>query len=171
MKPEQDIARLGFIWQGEIVDQQGNVIYTGEPDENIIPQSGIDHLVALLRGTGTLISAWYVGLGEEDFVPTSATTSAVLQSSVGECQAYSEATRPVWDESYDGSSIITNLASRSEFTFTAEKRVYTGFLVSTSTKGSATGTLLSIARFSTPYDIPSGSTFRLGVSITLLPEV
>ena len=168
MSQEKEIARLGFVWDGELVGPDGEVLQRGT-DNNIIPQVGIDHLVSLIRGTGVPNSGWYVGVGEADYVPTPGITSAGLQSQVGESQAYSESERPLWDNIYDGAAIITNLSSRAEFSFTASKRLHTGFLVANSTKGSATGTLLSIARFMTPYDVPAGSTFRLGVSITLLP--
>lgn len=163
-------SRVGFVWEGEIVGPDGQVLQRGKT-KNIIPQVGIDFLVSLIRGTGVPVSGWYVGVGEADYVPTSGITSAGLQSQVGESQAYSESERPLWDNTYDGVSIITNLDSRAEFSFTTAKRLYTGFLVANSTKGSAAGQLLSIARFMTPYDVPAGSTFRLGVSITLLPAI
>lgn len=170
MSEHDTLCRLGFVWDGELVGPDGEVL-SRQRDHNLIPQVGINHLVGLLRGTGSLISNWYVGVGEGDYVPTNGVTSADLQSSVAESTAYSEATRPAWNNSYDGSSIITNLSNRAEFTFTSAKRLYTGFLVANATKGSASNTLLSIARFQTPYDVPAGSTFRLGVSITLLPAV
>lgn len=170
MSQEKEIARLGFVWEGELVGPDGEIIQRST-DSNIIPQVGIDFLVSLIRGTGTPVSGWYVGVGEADYVPTSGITSAGLQSQVGESQAYSETDRPLWDNTYDGVSIITNLDSRAEFSFTAAKRIHTGFLVANSTKGSASNTLLSIARFMTPYDVPAGSTFRLGISITLLPAI
>jgi len=164
-------GRLGFVWQGEITLPSGIILPAGPPVKNIIPQVGINHLVGLLRGTTSVISNWYVGVGEGDFVPTSATDSSVLQSSVQESTAYSESTRPLWNNTFDGTSIITNLANRAEFSFTSAKRLYTGFLAASSTKGGASSTLLSIARFTSPYDVPAGSTFRLAVSLTLLPEV
>lgn len=171
MSKHDTLCRLGFVWEGEIIAPNGQSLYKGPPTKNIIPQVGINHLVGLIRGTGTPISAWYVGVGEGDYVPTNGITSAALQDTVEESTTYSEATRPAWDETYDGVSLITNLSSRAEFTFTSAKRLYTGFLVSNATKGTAAGTLFSIARFQTPYDVPAGSTFRLGVSITLLPAV
>ena len=163
------LIQHGFIWQGQIVDAAGNVTHSGPPIRNIIPQEGIDHLAGLLRAGGTLISNWYVGVGEADYVPTNGTGGADLQSAVGESTAYTQATRPLWNNTYDGSSILTNLSNRAEFTFNATKRLYTGFLVASSTKGGTGGPVLSVARFASPYDVPSGSTFRLGVSLTLLP--
>lgn len=170
MNKQKETTRLGFVWEGAVVGPDGRALQRGKT-KNIIPQVGIDFLVSLIRGTGTPVSGWYVGVGENDYVPTPSITSAGLQSQVGESQAYSESDRPLWDNTYDGVSILTNLDSRAEFSFTAAKRLHTGFLVANSTKGSAAGQLLSIARFQTPYDVPAGSTFRLGISITLLPAI
>jgi hypothetical protein len=160
---------LGFIYTPEIVSASGEVLCVGEPVKNLIPQVGINHLAGILRGSTSVISAWYVGLYEGNFVPTNATSATDLQVSAQECTAYSETARPLWDNTFDGVSIITNLASRAAFTFNADKRVHGAFLAANSAKGSASGTLLSIARFPSPYDVPAGSTFRLGVSIALIP--
>ena len=163
----EGLAKFGFVFTGEVVSPEGEVICSWA-DENIIPQSGIDHIIGLLRGTGTLNSSWYVGVGAANYVPTSATTAADLPVAAGETSAYSQATRPAWVDTYDGVSSVGNVDAKAEFTFTAATRLYSGFLCSSSGKGSNSGILLSIARFSSPYDIPAGSTFRLGISITLL---
>ena len=163
--------RLGFVYTPQIVDAQGRVTFEGPPTRNVIPQVGVDHLVSLLRGTGSLISSWYVGVYEGNYVPTAATTAADIPTNAQESQAYSQASRPLWNNTYDGVSVITNRDNRAEFAFTADKRVYGAFLVSVATKGSGSGLVLSMALFASPYDIPAGSTFRLGVSIALVPSV
>jgi hypothetical protein len=163
----EGLAKFGFVFTGEVVSPSGEVIYS-RTDHNIIPQSGIDHIVGLLRGTGTINSSWYVGVGAANYVPTSATTSADLPVAVGESVGYSQAARPTWSNTYDGVSMVGNLDAKAEFTFPAATRLYSGFLVSNSGKGANAGILLSISRFASPYDIPAGSTFRLGVAISLL---
>ena len=55
------------------------------------------------------------------------------------------------------------------FTLNADKRVYGAFIVSSSTKGSGSGLLLSIARFAVPRDLPSGTEFAVTAGITLVP--
>lgn len=162
------LCRVGFVYTGEVISAEG-IVLQRQVDHNLIPQVGIDHLAGLLRGTGSVISNWYCGIYEGDFVPTSGTTSADLQTGAQECQAYTQASRPIWDNAYDGVQLITNLASRAEFTMNADKTLYGAFLVAASAKGSASGVLQSIARFSSPYVVPTGSTFRLGISISLVP--
>lgn len=158
----------GFVYEAELVSPDGSIIGSGKT-KNLVPQVGIDHLAGLLRGTVSPISSWYVGLFEGNFVPTSATKASDLQISAQECQSYSESARPEWNETYDGVSVITNLSNRAEYSFTADKRVYGAFLISSATKGGDSGLLLSIARFDSPFDIPAGTTFRLAVSTSLLP--
>ena len=161
------LCRVGFVYTGEVIAPDGRILQR-QVDCNLIPQVGIDHLAGLLRGTGSLISNWYCGIYEGDYVPTSATTSADLQTGAQECQAYSQANRPVWANTYDGVQLITNFDSPAIYTFNADKTLYGGFLVSNSTKGGNSGTLLSIARFGSPRDVPAGSEFRLRVSISLV---
>jgi hypothetical protein len=163
----EGLAKFGFVFTGEVIAPDGEVIFS-RSDRNIIPQSGIDHIVGLLRGTGTLNSSWYVGVGASNYVPTSATTSADLPAAVGEATGYTQATRPSWTNTYDGVANVGNLDAKAEFTFSAATRLYSGFLSSNSGKGSNSGILLSISRFGSPYDVPAGSTFRLGISISLL---
>ncbi len=159
---------LGFVYTLEIVDRFGRVL-DSRTCKNIIPQVGINHIVGLIRGSAAPISSWYMGIYEGNFVPTSGTTAANLQADAQECVAYNETTRPEWQDSYDGTQLISNLANRAEFTMSATKRIYGGFICANSAKGSNTGVLLSIARFSSPLDMPVGTIGRLATSITILP--
>lgn len=161
------VLGFGFRYDCEIIAPDGEIIQF--TDYNLLPQVAIDHVAGLLRATVSPIGTWYVGIFENNYVPTSSVTAADLPGVVGECVTYSEATRPTWSHAYDGISAIDNLASKAVFTMTAAKRVYGAFLVSNSTKGGNTGTLLSIARFSTAKDLDIGSVFSVAAGITLVP--
>lgn len=159
---------LGFIYTPEIVYPDGRVV-SGPPVCNIIPQAGVDHIASMIQGSGTPLSTWAVGIFEGNYVPTSSFTSADLQTLAQECVAYTEATRPLWSDTYDGVGVIDNLASRAEFTMNANKTIYGAFLVSNSTKGGNTGLTQSIARFASPQVLVSGAVFRVAVGLTLVP--
>lgn len=162
------VLGTGFRYDCEILTPSGEIIQS--TDFNLLPQVSIDHIAGLIRGDGTVpISSWFVGVFENNFVPTSGTTSADLPGVVGESTAYSQATRPAWTHSYDGVSLIDNLASKAQFTFTAPKTIYGAFLVSNSTKAGNTGVLLSIARFNTPKSVDTGTVFSVAAGITLVP--
>jgi hypothetical protein len=147
----------------------GKVI-VGPPVQNIMPQEGVDLLASLILGDGTApVSNWYMGIFESNYVPTLATRAADLPGVVGECTAYSEASRPEWLATYDGVSSIDNLANEAVFTLTAEKTIRGGFICSAQTKASGGGVLISIARFDSPQTLPAGTVFRLASDLPLIP--
>jgi len=157
----------GFVYHGEVIAPSGAVL-ARHVDYNLIPKVGRAHLAGVIRGTGSPISSWYAFLFAGNFSPTDDTTAADLPSNAGEFTGYQEATRPLWQNAFDGNANIDNLASKFAFTFPTDKRIYGAGLVSVPTKGANTGVLLSIARFTSPRDIPAGSTYTLGVGLTLI---
>jgi len=152
---------IEHVRNGEVVDR-----FTAH---NLIPQSGVNHLVGLLRGNTTPISAWHIGLYAANYVPSLATTSADLPTNAGESVSYSETTRPAWVHGFDGINDVSNIASRAEFTFTAGQRLYGGFIVSSDAKGSGNGVLLSMVRFPSPIDVTADSTLRVLAGVLLVP--
>jgi len=72
---------------------------------------------------------------------------------------------------YDNASRIDNNLNRAEFVFTADKRIYGGFLTSTQAKQDTSGVLLSIARFTSPRDVEAGGTLRVLAGIQLVPSL
>jgi hypothetical protein len=158
----------GFKYETQMVLPSGEIILFD--DTNLLPDVSVDFIAGLIRGDGTApISSWYVGIFEANYVPTSGVTAADLPGVVGQCSAYSLATRPVWTHAYDGTSVITNSASRAEFTMTAAKTIYGAFLISSNVKTGNSGTLLSIARFSSPKVLDIGTVFGVTASLTLIP--
>jgi len=167
----EELIKRGFIYTLDIWTPDGDLVVHDEWTEapNRIPQQGVDYFanVSMLGAIGP-ISNWYVGMFEGNFVPGAGTTAADLPGGAGETTAYSQATRPEWEKTYDGTAVISNVANRASFSFTSSKTLYGAFLVSSSIKGGNTGTLLSIARFPTPRQIDAGYTGQLGVAITLV---
>jgi hypothetical protein len=162
------VLGAGFKYDCEILTPSGEIIQFTE--HNLLPQVSVDHLVGLLRGDGTTpISSWFMGLFENNYVPTSGVTSADLPGVVGESTAYTSATRPVWTHAYDGVSVVDNIASKAVFTFNATNTIYGAFIVSSSVKAGNTGVLLSIARFNTAKTMESGTQFSVAAGITLVP--
>lgn len=164
------ILGKGFRYIVEV--EKDGVVTDRTVEQNLIPQEGVDFIAALLRGSGpSPIANWYVGVFENNYVPDSSITAAGIPTTVGESLAYDETSRPAFVHSYDGVGFIGNAPNPAEFTFNADKMIYGAFIVSSSTKGSNTGILMSIVRFSTAKDLEAGSVLRVMGGITLLPTV
>ena len=159
-----NILGTGFVYRAEYTAPDGTLGWIEEV-HNIIPQGGVDFIAGLLTANVSLVSPWYVGIFENDYAPVDIITP------IGETTAYEAATRPTFAGVYDGASRIDNSASRAEYVFTADKRVYGGFLVSTQAKQDTTGVLLSIARFTSPRDVEVGGTLRVLAGIQLVPSL
>lgn len=140
-------------------------------DFNLLPQESVNFVASLLLGTGaTPISAWYLGIFEGNYVPDPSITAAGLPGVVGECVAYSQASRPLWGPSYDGIGTIGNLSTPAKYNMTAAKTIYGGFVISTSNKGGNTGLILSICRFSEPKAVPLGAEFSITAELALVGD-
>jgi hypothetical protein len=158
----------GFDYRCEIILPSGEIITSS--DHNLMPQEGVDFFASLFLGDGATPNAnWYMGLFENNYVPTLATKAADLPGVVGECTAYAQAARPAWQGVYDGVSVISNLNNKTKFTLSADKTIYGGFIVSSSTKAGGGGVLVSIARFASPKALPAGTEFGVVSEFPLIP--
>ena len=164
----ESVLGTGFEYLVEVV-KDGEVVDSGI-EHNVMPQQSVDHIASLIRGGGASpISNWYIGVFESNYTPDNTTVAGDLQTQAGESVAYDESSRPSWTNSYDGDALIANASSRAEFTMNATKNIYGAFIVSSQTKGGTGGILLSIARFSSPREVDSGSVLRITAGITLTP--
>ncbi len=168
MKLPRSVIPVGFTYTPEIVYPDGR-IETGPPVCNLIPQDGIDFLMGMVRATTSPIANWYLFLYEGNYVPAADADSSILQTTIQESLAYDEATRPLWNNDYDGIGVADNAANRAIFTFNATKTIYGAGICSVAAKGSASGLLLSVARFSSPKITEPGAEFRLTGGLTLIP--
>lgn len=136
----------------------------------MIPQVGVNHIAGLVRGDGTApISSWYIGLFEGNYVPTKGVTAADLPGVVGECTAYSQASRPAMLHVFDGESVIHNRNNRAVFSITADKTIYGAFVCSGATKGGNTGLIMLMERFSSPQILKAGTEFSVPAEMFLIP--
>lgn len=158
---------LKLIYDFELLDANGQPVDRWQIP-NLMPQVSIDYVAASIFGDTAAIGTFYLGLYQGNFTPDADTTAADLPTTAQECVDYSEATRPIWTRTYDGVGTVGNLASRGVFTMTQNRTLYGGFLVSTSTKGSGSGLLLSITRFSSPRVVEVGQVLRVGATLTLV---
>lgn len=157
MKEHQPI---GLVYTVETLDKEGRVIDI-EVVHNLIPTEGLNHTLGVLFKGASQVTSWFLGLYEGVYTPTAADTAATIAANATECSAYAESTRVPFVSGSVASGSVDNSASRAEFTLNANKTVYGGFLVSSSTKGGTNGVLLSVVRFTSPKVLESGSVLRV----------
>jgi len=152
-------TKLGGHFIGELV-RKGEVIDRWQ-DHNLVVNEGLDALLNIMFHGSTQITTWYIGLFEGNYTPVGGVTAATIVAAATECTAYSESTRPSYDEAASSGQSITNAASRATFTFNATKTIYGAFLTSLATKSGTTGTLFSAARFGSSKNVESGDQLLL----------
>lgn len=160
---------LGFRHEFEVYDKATGLLVSREVKLNRIPQAGIDFLIQSPFGDVPPVNSFYCTLFRNNVVPEAGMTAADLPGMLGEFMEYQEATRPAWERVYNGEGTFDNLASKAIFTPSAERTVYGTVIVSSPTKGAATGLLLSVVRFSTAKPLSVGQEARLGCALTYIP--
>jgi hypothetical protein len=162
LDPEFD---FGFVYEVEHFRRGQLVNY--DQIHNLVPLEGRQSILSVIGNAGTQITTWYVLIFEGNYTPVSGDTMAAFPAAATECTAYTAATRPEWVEAAPSAGVITNSASKAEFTMNAIKTVYGGALSSSSVKGGTSGTLLSAGRFASSKTVDSGDILRVTASLTL----
>jgi hypothetical protein len=155
----------GFEYLVEVLDKDGNVVESSV-EKNLIPIVGMNYIVGAITADGgtTPTGSWYIGL-LENYTPVAASTMTNMAAQ--EITGYDEATREAWTHVYDDEYLITNTASKAEFTFSTGDTVYGAFLASSSAKSASTGYLLSAVKFSTARTLTDDGILRITASLTL----
>jgi hypothetical protein len=119
--------------------------------KNLICNEGLNHILNVVLHGSTPVSPWYMAIFKGNYTPVASATAANVVGDSTECSGsdYTEGTRPEYVEAAAASQSITNAASKATFTIGAPNTIYGAYLISGSTKASATGTLLAVARFAT----------------------
>lgn len=162
---QEQKAQLGSVYNVWAPDGLG---YTN--DHNLIPTQGLNHVLDIVLHNDTQVATWYVALQGGNVSPGATWTAANYASNATELTTqYSEATRVAYVEIAASSGSTNNTASRAEFTSaTDDVDVYGAALLSSSTKGGTTGTLLSAAAFGAVRNLPTtGDKINIGITFTL----
>ncbi len=144
-------GRLGLktIWEWELFRR--GIKIDKWIERNLCTDEGINYALDAAFSGGTVITAWYVLVFEDNHTPAAGNTYAT--PGFTESTAYDEANRPSWQEAGVVTKQITNSANKAAFTFNATKTIYGGALVGggtgASTKGDTAGggTLFCLSQF------------------------
>lgn len=160
-----ETGRVGFTYTIEHI-RNGEVI-DSEVAKNIVPTEGLDYMLNALFKGSSVYSSWYVALYEGNYVPVAGATIATLPANAVETTAYSEANRVAFVPGTVSSGSVDNTSSKAEFTFTASKTIYGGFIASSVSKSATSGVAISAVRFTNPKQVSTGDVLRVTAGLTL----
>lgn len=139
-------------------------------DHNLMPIEGLNHMLSATFKNASQQSAWYIALFENNYTPVDTLTAATFAATAGETTAYTPTARPQCVFGTVANGAVDNSASLAQFTFTETKTIYGGALLSSSVRGSTTGVLGSVVRFSSPKAVENGSMLEVIAVNSLISE-
>lgn len=137
---------------------------------NLITTEGANHLLSVGVAGGSQVGTWYVGIFSGNVSVTDALTAATFASATTELTTqYSESTRVAYVEAAPAAKSVNNTSNPSVFTAAATNvNIWGVGLLSSSTKGGTTGTLLSVSKYPSVRTLPSiGDTIAIRYVLTL----
>ena len=140
----------------ECYDKDGKLKWMDE-SKNLVVNVGLQYMAGTaLDGSTTRITTWYLGLyGAAASNNPAAGDTMSSHAGWTEVTDYTEANRPTATfvaATTANPSVVTNSASKAQFTMNNTVTVGGAFLTSNNTKGGTAGTLFSAKDFSSPGD-------------------
>lgn len=160
---------IGTWWEFEHY-RNGKLIDQWE-QKNVTTIEGLNHLLDTVFHGGTAIAAWYIGLFEDDYVPSEG--DAYAEPGFIESTAYNEVIRAAFNESFAVGGVLTNSANKAIFTINDTRIIYGAFLcgggsaASTKEDVEGGGILMASSKFALPKDVVENDILMVSCSIAL----
>lgn len=138
--------------------------------KNILTLEGMNHALDVLLHGVAATATWYVAPFSGNVTPLLTHTAANFASSFTELTTqYSESTRVAYVEGAAAGGVTNNYSSPATITTAVDTvTVYGAGLLSVSTKGSTSGILLSVSKYTAPYSLPTtGGTLGIKYQVSL----
>ena len=153
-------------------------------DANIVTSEGLAHMLDVALHDAAKTATWYFRLFSANTTPLYSWTAANFTANATEItsntEGYSETTGQAFVEddavaagaSSTASASITNSANKAAFTIATATSVsvWGAGLLSSSTKGGTTGTLMSASKFAAVRDLYNTDVFNLSYTLSLTSE-
>lgn len=151
-----ELAKATGQYLVECFDKDGKLKWVDD-SKNLVVNEGLQYMAGTaLDGSTARITSWYLGLyGAASSNNPAAGDTMSSHGTWTEVTDYTEATRPAATfaaATTANPSVVTNSASKAQFTMNATTTVGGAFLTSNNTKGGTTGTLFSAKDFNSPGD-------------------
>ena len=156
--------RIGGMWKVVCKGPDGQIKWVEEA-HNLVTNVGLDHILDVIFHGTSAVATWYVGLKNAGTIAAADTSAS--HAGWTENENYTEATREAYIEAAASSQSITNTASKASFAIDTDSQSIAGaFLISESTKGGSTGTLISAVDFSSAKAADDGDTLEVTYTIS-----
>lgn len=164
------LPRHGIMVSGEYFDR----INGGEwqHTQNLVVNEGLAHLLNVAMGGKAKASGYYLALFSGATAPasnwTAANFAAVASEIVSMTQGYTNATRPQWTPTDTTSNQIDNFTATASVTIatTSQLNVTGAALLTNSTKGGTSGTLISATKYSAARTFQDGDVYDIGYRLS-----
>jgi len=162
--------KQGILAQGEYFDR----INGGEwqTTHNLVVNEGLAHLLNVAMGTTAKPAGYYLALFSGATAPaatwTAANFAAVAAEIVSMTEGYTNATRPQWTPQNTSTNSIDNFNAVAKVTIaTSSQLTVTGAaMLTNSTKGGTTGTLISASKYTAARVFQDGDEYEIGYRLS-----
>ena len=164
------LPRQGILVSGEYFDR----INGGEwqHTSNLVVNEGLAHLLNVAMGGKAKASGYYLALFGGTTAPaanwTAANFAAVASEIVSMTEGYTSATRPQWTPTDTATNQIDNFTATASVTIatTSQLNVTGAALLTNSTKGGTSGTLISATKYSAARTFQDGDVYDIGYRLS-----
>lgn len=162
------LAKIGFVYHFTLRERAGGRILGRETIRNVFTTEGMNYVLDAALGSRAKLNAFFLGLFEANYTPTTADTAAAFPAAATETTAYTPSTRVAFTPNAVSAATISNVGLEGQFTFTADKTIYGAFVASAQAKGATTGVLISAARFGSAQVAKTGNVLQLQAGCQLI---
>ena len=164
------LPRQGILVSGEYFDR----INGGEwqHTSNLVVSEGLAHLLNVAMGGKAKASGYYLALFGGATAPaanwTAANFAAVASEIVSMTEGYTSATRPQWTPTDTTTNQIDKFTATASVTIatTSQLNVTGAALLTNSTKGGTSGTLISATKYSAARTFQDGDVYDIGYRLS-----
>ncbi|WP_151803692.1 hypothetical protein [Acinetobacter bereziniae] len=139
---------------------------------NLVVNEGLAHLLNVALGSKAKSAGYYLALFSGATAPaqnwTAANFASVAAEIVSMTEGYTNATRPQWTPTDTNTNSIDNFTSVAKVTIaTSSQLTVTGAaMLTNSTKGGTTGTLISASKYTAPRVFQDGDEYEIGYRLS-----
>lgn len=160
----------GISFKGEYFDRVNGDEW--QRNENLVVNEGISHILNVALGGKAKTAKYFLALFSGSTAPAASWTAlnfaAVASEIVSGTEGYVNATRPEWTPVDTNGNSIDNMAAAAQLTIaTSGTLTVTGAaLLTNSTKGGTTGTLISASKYAVARTFQNGDIYEIGYRLS-----